>query len=389
MKRHPLREVACLLGLMVVLPQAPVPSSQSETLPMLRQFERQNLGLMDLSTDGRLLLMHQYLRERTASGARLQRLSVIDGASGREVAAVKLEPAEPRTMLFLPSSHEVLVSGVLVEPAAGRGFLRWDPHSSRFRTLAGLDPAAFTFIQFLDADRLVGKRSGDAGGNTYLSYDLRSEMTVPFDIRSGEGYDYSMWERGLTLSPDRTVVVGRARGGLAFRQLQTDTAPRRLEIASDRINAYVFSPDGALFIVVSAVTASGGVDEIFYLSAYDGATLRRILHQQILIGESTGPRGLEHVAKQIGMSPNGQWLVVGFDRLTTQLVFFDYSEARYAVYELPSGRHVGTVGHPRFKMASEWASVSPAQSGRLKFSPDGQSFYTTSEFTRQWQLPAR
>lgn len=363
---------------------------------MLRQFQRQSLGLMDMSTDGRLLLLHQYLRERSPAGARLERLHVIDEPSGREIAALTLESAQLRTMLFLPSGHQVLVSGSLVEPAAGRGFLLWDPRSGKSRVLGGLDPDDFTFIQFLDAARILGKRSETKGGNPHVLYDLSSETTVPFDIRASEAYNSSMWERGLTLSPDRRTVVGQEHTTLTFRQLGSDAPPRRLEITSggtrsflySGIRSYLYSPDGKLFIVISKAVA-GEEEGTAYLSVYETENLQRVLHQPILAGEAAGPRGLGHVGDQLGISPDGQWLVVGFDRLTTQFLFFDFSEARYAVYELRSGRHVGTVEHPRIKMASEWAAVSPAQSGRLRFGPDGQSFYTTSEFTRQWQLPGQ
>jgi hypothetical protein len=357
---------------------------------MLKEFRRHNLGLMDISADGRLLLMHETLREQSRStDARLQRLRVIDEPSGREIAALKLETAEPRTMLFLPSGHEVLVSGQPIEPAGGRGFLLWDPHTGRFRALAALEPAGFTFIQFLDAVRILGKRSEDKGGrNPYVLYDLRSNTTVPFDIRAGEGYDYSMWERGLTISPDRMTVVGNERGNLTFRQLGADTPPRRLEIAS-RINSYIYSPDGTLFVVISeAATRSNAEERTAYLSVYETANLQRVLHQPILAGESTGSRGLESIGGQLGISPDGRWLVVGYARLTAQLLLFNFAQAKYAVYELRSGQHVGTVVNPPVKMALEYTGLpSGVQGGRLKFGPNGRSFYTTSEFTRQWQLP--
>jgi hypothetical protein len=343
---------------------------------------------MDISTDGRLLLMHQYLRERSQSDdRRLERLRVIDAASGREIAALKLESAQPRTMLFLPSGHEVLVSGLPIEPAAGRGFLLWDPHSSKLRALRGLAPDSFTAIQFLDAVHIVGKLSGNEKGNPHVLYDLRSETRVPFDIRGGEAHDYSMWERGLTLSPDRRTVVGKERGNLTFRQPEADSPPRTLAITG-RARSYIYSPDGKLFIVISESERSGE-EGIADLSVYETADLQRVLHQRILAGESSGSNGLAHIGNQLGVSPDGQWLVVGYDRLTTQLVFFDFSQARYAVYELRSGRHVGTVVHPPVRMASEWAGISSAQSGRLKFGADSRSFYTTSEFTRQWQLPGQ
>lgn len=385
-----------LLAFTVVRPQAPASSIQREPLRMLREFRRHSLGLMDISADGRLLLMHETLREKSrSSDARLQRLRVIDEPSGREIAALKFETAEPRTMLFLPSGHEVLVSGRPVEPAAGRGFLLWDPHTSTFRALRGLDPADFTFIQFLDAGRILGKLSGDMGGdkggNPYVLYDLPSATTVPFDIRGGEAYDYSMWERGVTLSPDRMTVVGKERATLTFRQLGADAPPQRLDITSGRINAYLYSPDGRRFIVISeAATPSGQREGAAYLSVYETANLQRVLHQPILAGESTGSRGLESIGAQLGLSPDGQWLVVGYARLTNQFLFFDFAQARYAVYELRSGRHVGTVEHPPVKMALEYTGLpSSVQSGRLKFGANGQSFYTTSEFTRQWQLPGQ
>jgi hypothetical protein len=387
------RPLACLLlAINVVRPQPPASPAQREPLRMLKEYRRHALGLMDISADGRLLLMHETLREKSrSSDARLHRLRVIDEPSGREIAALKFETAEPRTMLFLPSGHEVLVSGLPIEPAAGRGFLLWDPHTGRFRALGALDPAGFTFIQFLDDVRILGQRSGDPGGNPYVSYDLRSGTTMPFDIRSGEGYDYSMWERGLTFSPDRTTVVGKARATLTFRQLGSDAPPRRLQLTDSFINSYVFSPDGRLFIVISrAATPSEAKERTAYLSVYETANLQRVLHQPILSGESTGSTGIENIGYQLGLSPDGQWLVVGYDRLTSKLLFFNFAQAKYAIYELRSGRHVGTVDHPPVKMPLEYTGLSaPVQSGRLKFGPNGRSFYTTSEFSRQWQLPGR
>ena len=167
MKSSRFRPFVCLLFALTVLHQPPASSLEREALRMLRQFQRQSLGLMDMSTDGRLLLLHQYLRERSPAGARLERLHVIDEPSGREIAALTLESAQLRTMLFLPSGHQVLVSGSLVEPAAGRGFLLWDPRSGKSRVLGGLDPDDFTFIQFLDAARILGKRSETKGGNPH------------------------------------------------------------------------------------------------------------------------------------------------------------------------------------------------------------------------------
>jgi hypothetical protein len=379
--------VCLLLAVTAVRPQPPVTPVQPDPVRMLKEFRRDGLGLMDISADGRLLLMHEHLREKSRSGdAPLHRLRVIDEPSGREIAALKFETAEPRTMLFLPSAHEVLVSGLPIDPAAARGFLLWDPHTGRFRALGSLDPASFTFIQFLDAGRMLGKLAGDKGANPYVVYDLRAGTTVPFDIRGGEGYDYSMWERGLTLSPDRLTVVGKERGTLTFRQLGADGPRRSLEITST-INSYIYSPDGTLFVVISA-TRSGAEERTAYLSVYETANLQRVLHQPILAGESTGSKGIENIGYQLALSPDGKWLVVGYDRLTSQFLLFNFSQAKYAVYELRSGRHVGTVDHPPVKMAWEYTGLSsPVQSGRLKFGPSGRSFYTTSEFTRQWQLP--
>ena len=254
------RLVARLLFAVVALVPFSAGALQEEALRMLREFRRQSLGLMDVSADGRLLLMHQYLRERSKStDARLERLHVIDEPSGREVATLTLESSQPRVMLFLLSGHEVLVSGQPVEPAAARGFLLWDPHSGKFRALRGLDPAGFTFIQFLDATHLLGKLAPDKPDSAYVAYDLRSETTAPFDIRQGERYETSMWERGLTMSPDRRIVVGWDRAGLTFRRVGTDAPERRLPV-SGRVRACLYSPDGTRFVIVGEPAGASDVE---------------------------------------------------------------------------------------------------------------------------------
>ena len=61
-------------------------------------------------------------------------------------------------------------------------------------------------------------------------------------------------------------------------------------------------------------------------------------------------------------------------------------EARWVVYELPTGREVGVARHPTETVSNGVAAVTSGASGQLRFSPDGQHLYTTTTDTRRWVI---
>jgi len=92
----------------------------------------------------------------------------------------------------------------------------------------------------------------------------------------------------------------------------------------------------------------------------------------------------------MAVSPNGRWLVVGYDRYTEKVLgLVSYLQATYVIFEFPSLVPVAYAEHPVIRRSYEWADVSPAQSGRLRFDTDSSGFYTTAKYAIHWAVPVQ
>jgi len=358
----------------------------------LHEFKKHNLGLMDLSSDGRLLLMHQKLRPRDrVKGTGNHRLRVIEASSLKEKAVIELESAQPY-MLFRPGSHEVLLNGELKEPAEVGCFL-WDVDSGTVHKDATLTRANLSFVQFVGHDQLLGlsPASADSASRHFVLYDFRQTSLTRFEV-TAEERQFLKWD-GLSFSPDFRTLIGQRYSKptiLTLRELGKPSSGREVEMSHGYPARCVYSPDGRFLIIVSNATGKDSrpirLGES-YLNVYDAKTLELKKSQQILTRELAESWVL-HVGSQMAFSPNGRWLVVGYDRYTEKLLgFISYLQATYAILEFPSLAPVAYAEHPQIRTSYEWADISSAQSGRLRFDTNSSAFYSTAKYTIHWSVP--
>jgi WD40-like Beta Propeller Repeat len=357
----------------------------------LHEYKQHSLGLMDISSDGRFLLMHQKLRDvDRVKSMDNHKLRVIEVSSQKEKAAIELQSSEAY-MLFRPGSHQVLLNGQLNEPAETGCFL-WDIDSGTVRKNETLTQKKLSFPQFVGPDQLAGSVSGDGH---YVVYDFRHDSFAPLDVTRGERLLFR-WDPGLIFATDFKTLVGQSYSKpiLTLREWGTSLPERQVEISVGypRRCTYspIYSPDGRYLIVVSTSTQTESRPAKIlesYLSVYDAKTLQVKRSQRILTQE-VGESWMLNVGFQIALSPNGRWLVMGYDRYSEKLLrLISYLQATYAVFEFPSLNQVAYAEQTQIRTSYEWAEVSPAQSGRLRFDADSGGFYTTSKYTIHWALP--
>lgn len=357
----------------IVLPQ------KETSLPKIKQFNKNNLGLMDISSDGKLLLLHQNIKEKRENvSVRMHRIRIFDAISQNEIATLKFESDYPY-MIFLPNTHEVLFTETLRQTKSKKTFKVWNPDTGKIRSLEELNSKNYEFEQIYDDKHLlmyVFNKEDKKFSRTLYNF-LNGGLT-PIDIRENEFTP--------VFSPDKNFIISVKNGDtLIFRSLEDDAKSFSQKTNLGKITSYVYSPNKKYFAVTSEnINGKEGIE--YYLSIYDASNFTQLSHKRIFIDEKIEKRGLKHIGSELGISPNSRWLIVGYDRLSSFFISY-YSQAKYAVFEIPSGRYVGTVSHPSVKKSENWADVSPAQSGRLKFSNDSSSFYTTSEYAIQWKLP--
>jgi hypothetical protein len=384
-----------LSSLLVLLPFILTSSAQPLQNPgtakarRLQEFKRHNLGLMDISSDGKLLLLHQNLpggdKEKRMSKHKLR---VIEASSLRERTTIELQSSKP-CMRFRPGSHQVLLEGQLSAPAEVGCFL-WDVDSGTVHRNETLTETKLWSPQFVGPDQLVGVTSSGSSDHYYVMYDFRHNTLARLDVTRDEKRLFKV-DPGLTFSPDFKTVVGRSssKSTLTLREWETPSLVRRLEVSTGYPEACIYSHDGRQLIVLSTVTEGESrpirVRES-YLTIYDSRNLAVKKTQQILT-DKLGENWILHVGFQIALSPNGRWLVVGYDRYTENLRIISHLQATYAVLEFPSLKEVAYAEHPQTRSSYDWAEVSPAQSGRLRFDADSRGFYTTSKYTIHWALP--
>ncbi len=357
-------------------------AQKSENLPILRQFEQNKLGLMDISSDGKLLLLHQNIeKKREKVSVRMHRLHIVEAVSQKEIATLEFESDYPY-MIFLPDSHEIFFTERLITTNEKKRYQVWNPDTGKIRNLEKLDAVDFQFVQVFDKTYLLGTIPNIGKRSSFVLYDFFNEKVEPINLPQIE----NMWSNNrIIFSPDHKSAVGLENNTLVFRSFTNGEKVFSLETDKGIINSYEYSPDGKYLVIISKDKKSEREIEV-YLSVYETFNFRRLSFQRILTNEKIEKRGLLHIGDQLAISPDNRWLVVGYDRLSSFFITY-YSQAKYAVFELPSGRYIGTVNHPPVKKSDNWAFVSPAQSGRLRFSNDSNSFYTTSSFARQWKLP--
>jgi len=280
--------IASVLVLLLILPCF-AGSTQSSPLPKARklhEFKEHNLGLMDLSSDGRFLLMHQTLRPRDrAKRTGNHRLRVIEGSTRREKAAIELQSSEAY-MLFRPDSHQVLLNGELKDPADIGSFL-WDVNSGTVRKDATLTRARLSFVQFIGPDQLLGSASGDSAGRHHVRYDFGQDSLTPFDVTREERF-FLRWDPGLTFSPDFRTLIGQRYSKpaiLTLREWQKPSSEREVEISAGSPAKCIYSPDGRFLIVVSRVVGKDSRPirlRESYLNIYDAKTLELKRSERIL-----------------------------------------------------------------------------------------------------------
>ncbi len=370
--------------LFVLLLGQTAPSQKETSLPIIKQFNKNKLGLMDISSDGKLLLLHQNIKEKRGEvSVRMHRIRIFEAISQNEIATLKFESDYPY-MIFLPNTHEVFFTETLRQTKSKKFFKVWNPDTGKIRNLEELDAKDYAFVRVYDDKHLLmsvfNKEDKKISRELYNFIDRR---LTPIDTRENE---LIRANKPYIFSPDKNFIISLKDDDiLIFQPLEDDTKSFSQETNLGKITSFEYSPNEKYLTVISEnIKGKEGIE--FYLSIYNASDFKQISHKRIFIDEKIEERGLKHIGSQLGISPNSRWLIVGYDRLSSFFISY-YSQAKYAVFEIPSGRYVGTVSHPPIKKAENWADISPAQSGRLRFSIDSSSFYTTSSYAIQWKLP--
>ena len=347
----------------------------SAELALVHEFER-NLGLFGISANGELLVFEQPLAEK--SGCRLQpcdpylhQIVVRNAATRQTISHIKVafEGFRKVTIAFVPGREDILLRGrVPARKEDARTFFLWSPRTQAITELplpAG--HANLEFVRTLDDVRVLGTT----------------------------GTSIVIWNRAtndITPVPEDSVTRIFAAG--FFRKPVQDRLRSMVpDDASEIVHGHALSSDGKLLVIVSSTWRSSTfpADPVmtrFYLSAYDLSGERRLLRTRLFDEESRRGELIDHIATKVAISPEGNAVAFSYERQTDA---FGYRRAnrqpRFAVYGIPSGKHLGTVSHPAESVSQSVAAVVPAASGVLQFSPDNRYLYTTTRDTHCWKLP--
>jgi len=366
--------------------------AESSFLPKARklhEFKKNNLGLMDVSSDGKLLLMHQKLPPLDrAKGIANHRLRVIEASTLKEKGAIEFQSSNAY-ILFRPGTHQVLLNGELRKPAEDGCFI-WNVDSGTVGKNQKLNQANLKYVQFHGPDQLLGTAFRGSSAPDHLVYDFQRDSLTLLQLTREETHFLT----GFTVSPDFRTLIGQSRSNpaiLTFREWETTSPAREVTIPAGLPWSCIYSPDGKYLVVVSNVGSGTESRPVrlreSHVDLYDAKTLKLKSSRRILIQE-LAENWILHVGSQMAVSPDGRWLVVGYDRYTEKVLgLMSYLQASYVVLQFPSLTPVAYAEHPTTRVSYEWADISSAQSGRLRFDTDSSGFYTTAKYTIRWALP--
>jgi hypothetical protein len=98
---------------------------------------------------------------------------------------------------------------------------------------------------------------------------------------------------------------------------------------------------------------------------------------------------IHHIASQMAISPTGDLFAFSFkpyDAASPLLPGWDRREPKFAVCYLESLKPVGTVSHPKSSHWDESGFSSSEAGGKLMFSREERTLYTTTNSTREWRI---
>jgi hypothetical protein len=389
------------------------PLSRATTPPALvavKEFHRNNLGIADVSTDGKLLLLET--RVRSGRNKTASRVYAVEADKYREVSSIKVETLQDETysthMFFVPNSHKVILAGKAEKSKSKNTneLTIWTPETGAIQTISGvLDHQTFVLGPW-DQDQILCYSASspiEAKGRRFFLYNLSSGKTEAIDIRGDELRPE--WDHPIVHTRDRRTVAGPATGtktALAVREIGSathwtaDTSPAK-------IKNYSFSPDGQHLVIASVqqgvVTGTENgmrtLADIPFVSVYDTRThlqieKRRILSEVVpMLRKTRRVATAENYPKNSGsrlqFSNDGRWLVIGFD------VAFDENEeqrAQFALYRFPSLELAGFAQHPAIKLGIFRHIGTTAIMSRLRFSADDRLLLTTSRYAIAWEIPS-
>lgn len=394
---------------------------EPKLLPLVREYRKHALGLFDISSDGELLLMHEY-RRSTYTTTKF-RARVLRARNGDEVASIDIELptelgerdfSESRQMFFLPQSHRVVLVGTVETPRKSReeaALLLWTPETEAIERIAEL-LNGHTFIgDVWDNDSLLCYRRKSlnewparATGREFFLYNLITRKSKPIHVRDGE-FRYHA-DHPIIRSPDGSRIAGKTEGiesSVQIRDLREDfilniQVPRDFSVVN-----YRFSPNGKRFAILSVFrelvtgTEDGtkGRSDVPLLSIYESASGLLLAEHRILdyvrpfakkVRKLPAAENyLVSTGEFLEFSNDGKFLAVSFGVGSGNT---GRHSPRVAVFRFPSLEPTGFAQHPDVNIGVGEFIGKSAIGGRLRFSADDRYIFTTSKFTKSWLLPS-
>jgi hypothetical protein len=363
---------------------------QANGLRFVSEFS-DKLGLFDISEDGEFLAMHQRagaVRCERSPDCRdaVHRISAVHSIgrrSGRSTQMVFGADLSFRwAIAFIPGTQNLILRGKRLDIAGPPGFYEWNPIKDDWRSLAE-PPPRFEFFAVFDHSRALGK-----------VLENRTNRNILWDFRTGQVSE-------IPIDTDWSDPAGAML--LAYRS--PEDALRNLDDLKDQRVYNAAVSQRVELVVISGEKGRGGYDEDprrnrKFVSVYDGKSRERLRRQELFVDEKVVERTswfgrvaytegtIHHIASQMAISPSGDLFAFSFERYDAAsplLPGWDRREPKFSVYRLDSLKPVGTVSHPK---RTHWEDdgIHSEAGGKLLFSRDGQTLYTTTTSTREWRI---
>jgi WD40 repeat protein len=385
---------------MISLAAVGSPTPTEPNLRAIQEFRKNNLGMADVSADGKLLLFETHVK--TTSTKRTFRVYAVRADNYREISSIEVERARDESysadMFFIPGYHQVVLAGRTKRSTSRNSneLVLWTPETDTVVQIPGVLNHQTFVVEAWDSDRLLCytamKNPNAPEERRFFLYSLSSRKAEPIGLRGDEVR--LEWDRPVVFSPDRKTVPFRVKntesrleihnvGGSLLWSIETPP----MEIAN-----YAFSPDGRFLVVISVqpaivVGTENGMRtraDIPFLSVFDTSLHRQVERFQILKEVvpflkkthrfATAENYPKNSGSRLQFSNNGRWLAIGFE------VAFDDTgkqSAQFALFRFPSLELAGFAQHPAIKLGDFRHVGATAVMSRLRFQ------LTTGFFSRQ------
>ena len=359
--------------------------------------EYKNNQLEGLSSDGRLILLHQTstpmrtytFRSDIGRGQADQPdthddlLRVIELENGRELGHLGTE-AFPGVEGFIPNTQEVFYSErKQYAQKMGQAYKIWNPASGQLHVCLDNPAGGFSWPVFLDQQQAIGIVSQKGSSEILAKLSLPECVLTNLGSVEPENSKNGAWQK-LTLSPDKRFLAYTIYPGgkliiwdIANKKVAKQLTPSPLLFDSNLDyrafgNNIDYSTDGKLLIVNANIVNGNAHIRKEYLLSFETETYQ--LKKRIEV---------QALATAMAISPDGRMVAIGYTK-EMQKTFTTNEQGIIALYDLTTGQEITTAAHSEVKQRRSDPFIARVR--RLAFTPDGMYLLSSTYDTRLWQI---